>query len=187
LGGLYLQVIATGWIQDDDVQEHFHAIAIKLLVEPGKLFRGWEPRRHGPLDRRFRRSVWNAIRNLVEKSQNRRKWMTAVDPTVMAGMYVGRPLHNNIIGEFRDLVFQRLGKLALAILDQRLAGRETKNLVGSPGFTAYSIKRDVQQIKELAHQFAQQIGDSGFLNLVNRAMDMESATVEKRKAALITK
>ena len=75
--------------RDDDQQEAFHQITIQLLLEPGKLYRGWLPGKHGPLDRRFRRSVWNAIRNIQEKSRNRRKWMTAVDPSVMAGQYAG--------------------------------------------------------------------------------------------------
>ena len=52
--------------KDDDIQEFFHSIVIKLLVEPGRLFK-WEPQRHGPLDRRFRTSVWNAIATLPRK------------------------------------------------------------------------------------------------------------------------
>jgi hypothetical protein len=72
--------------KDDEEQEAFHEIAIRLLVKPGRLFQGWNPGKHGPLERRFKRSVWNGIRNIAAKSQNRRKWMSAVDPSVM-GQY----------------------------------------------------------------------------------------------------
>ena len=96
------------------------------------------------------------------------------DPSVMAGQFAGRQPPNNIIGEFRQLVLQRLGKLALAILDQRLAGRDTKDLLGTPGFTAHSIKREVSAVKELARQFARQTGDPAFANMVAKAMDAET-------------
>jgi len=172
--------------KDDDIQEHFHAIAIKLLVEPGRLFRGWESERHGPLDRRFRRSVWNAIRNAQEKTRNRRKWMTVVDPNVMAGQFVGRQPYSDVVDQCRSLVAQRLGKLALEILDQKLAGEDANKMVGKAEFgmaSAYYIKREVQAIKRLAQQFAAQSGDPAFLRLVTQAFDAEAATVAKRQAA----
>ena len=120
----------SGFRDDDSIQEFFHEIAVKLLVSPGGLFARWEPGKHGPLERRFRRSVWNSIRNLAEKTRNRRRWMTAVDPTVMAGQYPGRAPYSNLIDQFRQLVAQRLGKLALEILDQKLAGEDANKMVG---------------------------------------------------------
>jgi hypothetical protein len=77
--------------------------------------------------------------------------MTAVDPTVMAGQYARRAPYNNILGEFRGLVLQRLGKFALAILDAKLSHEELRGLVGrselgSP--SAYQIKREVGEVKE---------------------------------------
>ena len=144
--------------KDDDIQEHFHQLVVKLLVSPGRLFRGWEPKRHGPLDRRFRTSVWNGIRNAQEKSRNRRKWMTAVDPAAMADRFAGRAPYSDLIDQFRQLVAQRLGKLALEILDARLTGEDVKNLVGKAAngtASAYYIKVEIRAIKELAQQFAQ--------------------------------
>jgi hypothetical protein len=173
--------------KDDDVQEHFHQLVVKLLVSPGRLFRGWEPKRHGPLDRRFRTSVWNGIRNAQEKGRNRRKWMNAVDPAAMADRFAGREPYSDLIDQFRQLVAQRLGKLALEILDARLAGEDSKKLVGKAAngtASAYYIKAEVRAIKQLAQQFASQSGDPGFLNMVDRAFSAEAATVEKRKAAV---
>lgn len=171
--------------RDDEVQEHFHQIAIRLLVKPGRLFSGWQPGKHGPLERRFRKSVWNAIRNAQEKSRNRRKRMTAVDPTAMASQFAGRQPYNNIIiGEFRQLVARRLGRLALTILDQRLEGRDTKDLIGTPGFTVHSVKREVQAVKELAQHFASRLGDPGFARMVATAMEAQSKTVAKRQQTM---
>lgn len=170
----------AGFRDDDAQQEAFQQIAIRLLVEPGKLFRGYDPQRHGPLERRFRRSVWNSIRNIAEKSRNRQRWMHSADPAVMADRWAGRAPYNNIIEEFRRLVAERLGKMALAILDARLAGQEMKELAGQPGFTRHSLKRDVQAIKELARGF----GDPSFSRMVARAMEMEAETVEKRRQAM---
>jgi hypothetical protein len=135
------------------------------------------------LERRFRAATWNAIRNIAEKGRNRRKWFTAVDPVAMAGQYAGRaPYNNNIVEEFRSLVGRKLGKLALAILDTRLEGGETKSLVGIPSLSIYKIKQLVQQVKSLSRQFAERTGNWGFARMVARAMDSEQATVTKRKA-----
>ncbi len=171
--------------KDDDVQEHFHQIVVKLLVEPGRLFK-WEPKRHGPLDRRFRTSVWNSIRNITEKARNRRRWMTTVDPSIMAGQFPGRAPYSDLIDQFRQLVVQRLGPLAAVILDQKLAGEDANRLVGKAEFgtpTAYYIKGETRAIKQLARQFAAQSGDPAFLHLVNQAFDAEAATVARRRQA----
>ena len=104
----------------------------------------------------------------------------------MASMYAGRAPYNNIIGEFRQLVLQRLGKLALAILDARLGNEELKGLVGRSelgSLSAYQLKREVGEVKRLAHQFAARSGNSEFLRLVDRAFDAEATTIAKRQAA----
>jgi hypothetical protein len=164
----------------------FQQIIIKLLISPGKVLAGWQPGKHGPLEKRLRASIWNSIRNIQEKTRNRRRWMTAVDPTVMAGQYAGRAPYSDVVDQFRSLVAQRLGKVALEILDARLAGEDIKNLVGKSTIgtpSAYYIKREVLAIKELARQFASQLGDPTFSGMVFRAMDSERMTVAKRQAA----
>ena len=174
---------------DDDHSGAFHEIVVKLLVEPGQTVCPVGSRKHGPLDRRFRRSVWNAIRN-AEKTRNRRRWMTSHDPSIMAGQYAGRAPYSDLIDQFRNLVAQRLGKLALEILDARLAGEDSKKLVGKAAngtASAYYIRRETSALKRLAHQFAAQSGDPGFMRLVDRAFDAEAATVAKRHAARIGK
>jgi hypothetical protein len=179
----------AGFRDDDAQQEAFQQIVVKLLVKPGRLFAGWEPHRHGPLQRRFQAATWNAIRNIAEKSRNRRRWMHNADPTVMAGQFAGKTPHNNIyiVDEFRGLVGRKLGKLALAILDTRLEGGETKSLVGNPSFGSpgrWVVKRVVGEIKSLARQFAERLGDTGFLTMMDRAFASEAETIFKRQAAV---
>ena len=102
----------------------------------------------------------------------------------------GRAPYSDLIDQFRSLVAQRLGKLALAILDQKIAGGDTSKMAGRAEFgtpSAYYIKREVRAIKELARQFASQLGDPAFSGMVAKAMDSEKATVAKRQAAIATK
>ncbi len=63
----------AGFRVQGDLEEHIHDIVVKLLVSPGRLFRGYDQERHGPLDLRFKRSVSNAVKNVVEKEKNRRR------------------------------------------------------------------------------------------------------------------
>jgi hypothetical protein len=176
---------------DDNEQEAFTEIVLRLLISPGRLFSGWKPEQGAPLIARFRRSVKNAVINLAEKNHNRRRWMVTADPSMMASMYAGRQSSSsNLIEQFRELVRDRLGDLALAILDQRLSGEDTKNLVGKPALgtpSAFYIKKQVQAIKTLANAFAARHGDSDFSNLLVKAMNVEAATVVKRQRAITAK
>lgn len=186
-GNYIARSLARAGFRDDDQQEAFHATVVKLLLSPGKLFTGWSPGRHGPLDRRFRQSVWNAIRNISEKSRNRRKRVALADPGIMAGQFAGRTPYSDLIDQFRQLVAQRLGKLAADILDQRLAGEDTKEIIGKEEFgtpSAFYIKRAVQQIKALAQEFAAHRGDPAFAGMVSAAIEGEAATFSKRRTAL---
>jgi hypothetical protein len=72
-------------------------------------------------------------------------------------------------------------------LDARLSSEEMKGLaqsplLGSPGKNR--VKQVVCRIKELAREYAERLGDSGFLRMIERAMGREAATVEKRRAAM---
>jgi hypothetical protein len=172
--------------RDDDQQEAFHHIVVKLLVSPGRLFAGWEPDMNPNLQNRFRRSVWNSIRNIAEKTRNRRRWMVNADPSIMALQHAGRQPYSDLIDQFRSLVAQRLGRLAVAILDARLEGRDMKDLVGLPSIgtpSAFLLKRETRAIKELARQFATRLGDPAFAAMVTRAMEQEATKVAKRQAA----
>ena len=177
----------AGYRDQRETQERTHDIVVKMLT--GGLFTNYDERRHGPLDLRFKRATANAIKNMVEKERNRRR----LAPTIPIGQERGDDLPDRtsaendekVIVDFRRLVRNRLGELGIAVLDARLAGQETKGLVGradlgSPG--RFVIKRIVQQIKGLAKEYAQRLGNPAFVREIERAMEREEATIQKRQA-----
>ncbi len=177
----------AGYRNQRETQERTHDIVVKMLT--GGLFRDYDEERHGPLDLRFKRATANAIKNMIEKQRNARRLL----PTVSIGQERGDDLPDRasaenderLIGDFRRLVRNRLGELGIAVLDARLQGQETKSLVGredlgSPG--RFTIKRVVGQVKALACEYAQRLGDPAFSREVERASEREEETVAKRRA-----
>ena len=178
----------AGWRDQREVQERSHDLAVQLLT--GKLFTGFDERRSGPFDLRFRASVRNAIVNMAQKEQNRRRLLPTVpiQPEFEPGRYSRTDDDDEkVIQDFRRLVRRRLGELALAVLDARLGGEQTKSLVGRFEFGSPDknvIKRVVQGVKALAREYALWLGDPDFLRMVERAMASESETIRKRKATV---
>jgi hypothetical protein len=179
-------VRAAGFRDQREVQERTHDVVVKLLT--GKLFLGFDERGSGPMDLRFKTSVGNAIRNMVQKEKNRRRLL----PTTSIGQEgePGRsPPHDDdekVVEDFRQLVQKRLGEIGVAVLDVRLAGGETKSLVGSPSLGSpgrWGIKRIVQEVKALARENGERLGNPGFLRDIERAMGREEMTVAKSRTA----
>jgi hypothetical protein len=169
-------------------QEVTADVASKLLL--GKLFRGFDERTSGPMDLRFKTSVANGVRNIIEKERNRKRYLatasTEYEPAARSSS-----VHDDekVIEDFRRLVRSRLGDMALAVFDLRMGGGETKSLVGQGGLgvTRFAIKRLVREIKVLAREYAERLGDPGFLRDLQRAMERESNTVEKRRATTVAR
>jgi len=183
----------AGFRDQRERDEKTHEVVTKLLM--GQLFRGYDPQIHGPMELRFRRSVGNAIRNLIEKERNRQRNVPTVPigqefvpGSVTAEELPAPPARDDdekIIHDFRELVRKRLGDLAVAVLDARLDGIETKALVGCPSLGSpgkWTVKRVVFGIKQLARQYAVSLGDSEMLRRIEKAMESEEETVAKRKA-----
>ena len=175
----------AGFRDQGDLEERIHDVVVKLLVSPGGLFRGYDAGRHGPLDLRFKRSVSNAVKNMVAKETNRRRYL----PSISIGDVAAPSKVNHdprLIDRFRTMLHVRLGDLAVAIFDARMDGRQTKDLVGLPELGRpgrWAVKRVVQQIKALAHDYAHTLDDPDFLWRVERLMDTEAATIAQRLAA----
>ena len=180
-----------GYRDQQGLQEKIHDVVVRLLVSPGGLFRDYDPMRHGDFTFRWRASVRNAIINMVAKERNRRRLI----PTIPIGQEFrpgsamdvpDRPsvaIDEKVIEDFRRLVLNRIGSLALAILDARLAGQETKSLVGRSDLgtpSHWAIKQAVQATKNLSREFAERLGDPAFQQQIARAMDKEATTVRKR-------
>ncbi len=178
-----------------EVQERTHDVVVKLLT--GRLFTGYDPRIHGPMQLRFKASVANAIRNLVAKEKTRRRNIPSVPigQEFMPGSVTADDLpapparddDSKVIEDFRRLVRQRLGGLGLAILDARLDGIEMKALVGSPALGSpgkWTIKKVVAGVKRLAREYAASLGDPEMLRKVERAMAGELETVGRRRTTM---
>ena len=189
----------AGWVRHAgyhgyrEAQERTHEVVTTLLM--GKLFRGYDPRIHGPMDKRFKCAVGNTIRNLVAKEKTRRRYLPSIPIAqeftpgcATPDDLPAKPAQDDdskVIDDFRELVRRRLGSLGLAVLDVRLEGGETKSLVGCPSLGSpgkWTIKKVVAGIKALAQEFFR--GDPELLRRVEKAMEGESETVGKRRAAM---
>jgi hypothetical protein len=183
----------AGYRDKRERDEKAHEVVVKLLT--GKLFRGYDPRRHGPMDLRFKASVANAVRNMTQKERNRRRNIptTSIAQEFVPGSVTADDLpaksapddDSKVIEDFRELVRKRLGDLAVAVLDLRLEGGETKSLVGSPALGSpgrWVIKKVVVGIKALAQEFFR--GDPDLLRRVEKAMAAEGETIRRRRATM---
>ena len=171
--GYIAMSLRNAGFQIADIDPLTQEIAVRLLVQPGNLFKKWNGH---PMDARFKVAVRNAVINLVEKRRSRRRLGSAeVTPEIATQSSLG---DESAIEEFRRLVRERLGDLGLAVLDVRLQGGDVKSLANS-GQTSYRIKQLVQAIKALAAEF----GDEDFRAMVEKAMASEQRTLAKRFAA----
>ncbi len=183
----------AGFHDRREVQERAHDVVTKLLL--GTLFRGYDPRIHGPMELRFKCAVGNAIRNMIQKERTRKRRLPTTSiaqeftpGSVTADDLPAKPARDDdskVIDGFRELVRRRLGSLGLAVLDARLDREETQSLVGCASLGSPSrwvIKKVVQDVKRLAREYAASLGDPELLRRVERAMAGESETVGKRRA-----
>jgi hypothetical protein len=157
-------------------------LVTRLLVRPGTLFQGLYDQ---PILARFKVSVRNAIINLAEKRQRRRRWFPHVTPEDVEIAMHSAPGDDETVERFRKLVQDELGDQGVKIFDARMDGLETKSLVSMPELaspSAYQVKKTVQQIKALAQQF----GDEQFQAMVQRAMDAEQEILARRFPARAT-
>lgn len=186
VGYIAASVRGSGVKDQRELQEKSHDIVSRLLT--GTLFRGFDESKSGPMPQRFKTAVSNAIKNVRAKEFNRRKYLPSVpiSKEFQPGAVADDELmarDREVVEHFRRLVKERLGELALSVLDARLSGQETQSLIGREELgrpDKNRIKKAVQQIKALAREYAQATDDQGFLRDVDRAMGREEATVKKR-------
>lgn len=161
----------SGW-SDPDLDPLVQDLAVKLLVT-GNLFRGWTG--DGPLKARFLVSLKNAISTLIKKKKVAARRSHELPNAVATG---GTQDSYSVVEEFRDYLRNTLGPVAVTVFDHRLAGQDTKELIGSQGITSYRLKKIVGEIKEAARRFAGR--DQDFRNMVRAAFERETRTMEKR-------
>jgi hypothetical protein len=186
--GYIARSLRSAGFQDHDIDPLTHEVVVRLLYKPGTLFSGWNGQ---PILPRFKLSVKNAVINLAAKRQTQRRRIPTVstsddDGNTASDKLAGShpPQGEEVIEGFRKFLWNRLGSTAVDVLDHRLHGGETKELLGRPGLeTSYRLKHIVQAIKQAATEFA--AGDETFLAMVRRAMADEAVTVGRRFAARV--
>ena len=181
-------VRSAGFKDEQQANQITHDIVSQLLL--GSLF-DFDPAVI-PFGKRFSVSVANAIRNVVAKRNNRQRLIPSIPisdeegvgipSSQIAGKNVGAD-DQGVTDDFAKFVHERLGPLGSAVLRAKLEGDEVKGLVGSVelgGPTSYRIKQMVIAIKQLAQEFFAERDDDAALNQIERALDSERKTVEKR-------
>ena len=160
--------------QDHDRDELVNEIVTKLLM--GRFFRGWHG---GSIVARFKASVRNHIATLAVRTSRYRRRSGDLPVDVPAR----KQDIDDLVHEFRAWLRLRYGVTAQQVFDHRLAGGDSKELIGIPGIeTSYKLKKIVQQIKEAAREYGSK--DPEFLSMVERAFAQESETMARRFKAV---
>lgn len=156
--------------QDHEIDGLVNDIVTKLLL--GNFFKGF---REGSLIARFKRSVSNAIATLVTRRTRYRRRNHE-----LPGDIPGRSSTSSAtINHFRSWLRLRYGAVHERVLDHRLDGLNSGDLIGTPGVeTSYKLKRIVREIKEALKAFAR--NDPEFLRMVMQAFSSEAETINKR-------
>ncbi len=101
--------------------------------------------KHGPLDKRFGASVRNEIAKIIQKAQNRRRYL----PSVPLASF-DRATHQDQSQAFmRDEIMEKIGKLGVAVFACVLAGVCPSILVGRVEFGSPSLYR-IKKLKRTA-------------------------------------
>ncbi len=132
-----------------EIDDHLEHIVTKLLVEPGNLFQGWNPDRHGPLDRRFGASVRNEIAKLIQKTANRRKYV----PTVPLASHDRAVSQEPSQAFLRDEIMAKCGALGVAVFDCIVSGVCPSVLVGRVELgkaSLYRVRKVRREVGEVA-------------------------------------
>lgn len=159
--------------KEHDLDNLVQDLVVKLVVT-GNLFSGW--RGESSFQARFLVAIRNAISTLLRKKQVSMKRSHEL-PTDSQGRTEQDA--DSLVDDFRDYLRSELGPAAVTVLDQRLNGEDTKELIGQQGIeTSYRLKKIVQEIKEAARRFA--VGNPEFHHMVTMAFEKEARTMEKR-------
>ena len=159
--------------KEHDLDHLVQDLVVKLIVT-GNLFSGW--RGESSFQARFLVAIRNAISTLLKKKQvsmKRSHELPADSPGTI------EQDTDSLVDDFRDYLRRELGPVAVTVLDHRLNGEDTKELIGQQGVeTSYRLKRIVQEIKEAARRFA--VGNPEFHHMVTMAFEKEARTMERR-------
>ena len=149
------KTLRSAGFQEPDLDNHVQDILIKMLVT-GTLFTNF---RQGSFRARFLVSLKNAVRTLIKKKSQLSRHQELVHDLPSSIHYPA-----GVDDEFRQYVLDNLGQSALDVLDHRLSGGETKEMVGSSPVlsTAYAVKQAVRSLKKAWERYSRPSGSSRF-------------------------
>lgn len=162
--------------RDPELDPMVHDIVVKLIT--GALFKNVQ----GPFLARFATAVKNSIITLATRRQRVRRRYSDHELETVPQLSVAPQHEDDVVERFRAYVRQTLGDVALRVLDHRLDGGDTRDLVGSQPelSSSYSVKEMVKRIKRAVSTFAG--NDPDLLDQIERALASERRTMDRRFA-----
>ncbi len=181
--GYILSALRNAGVSDQNEREQAsHDIAVYLLVQPGKLFAGYDPNSSGPMEARFTLAVKNAVRNHL-RTRSRRVAPFGGDHANALASVPDRPAEppDEVLAAFRAFLRREAGDVAVALLDRRLDdGESLRQLVKEPAFRRlgdWGIRRLMRRIRDAATAFARSHADDELLHAIARlSQDTSTAT-----------
>jgi hypothetical protein len=158
--------------QDFELDEIVSEILVRLLVQPGSLFKKWD--RKGIMSARLKVAIRNGVITHAKQNQKRVRRYQALPDAVASRQCNDEP---ELMERFRDELRRRFGEAGVNVFDARLADEDIKTLIGSEGISSsYRLKVLVQGIKAVARDF----GDECLQRAVAGMVAKESETIAKR-------
>ncbi len=167
------RAVRNAGVQDPDIDPLVQDLVVKLLM--GSLFAKYVGQ---PMVPRFKVAVTNSIRTMATKRNRIKKRFQPLEDDVPQRQ--NEPEQSDeLLTRFRNHVQNLVGSAGVMVLDQRLNGADTKELVGKQGLeTSYRVKQVVSQVKDALKTFSKD--QPGFRNMVKRALEDEANTLERR-------
>jgi hypothetical protein len=165
--------VRNAGFRDPDIDPLVQDLVVKLLM--GSLFTKYVGQ---PMVPRFKVAVTNAIRTMATKRNRIKKRFHPLEDDVPQ-QQVEPEQADDLLIKFRHHLRNAVGSAGLMVLDQRLNGADTKDLIGKQGLeTSYRVKQVVGQVKDALKTFSKDMPE--FQNMVQRALEDEANTLRKR-------
>lgn len=156
-----------GLADERDREEAAHDVVVQLLVQPGKLFTGYDAA-SGAMQARFALSVRNVLR-----SRRRREPMNrAIGAVDAVPDRLHQDVDDEVLAAFMSFLKTEVGEDAVRLLTVKVNDDlSQRDFIRHPEFRdmgKWRIRRLMAQIKDAARAFAARQGDDAILAAINR-------------------
>ncbi len=168
------RAVRNAGVRDPEIDPMVQDLVVKLLM--GSLFTKYVGQ---PMVPRFKVAVTNSIRTMATKRNRINKRFQPLEDDVPQQQHDEPDESDEILTRFRNHVQNLVGPAGVTVLDQRLNGADTKDLIGKQGLeTSYRVKQVVAQVKDALRTFSKDMPE--FRNMVQKALEDEANTLERR-------